>query len=317
MQDSLHLVSGSDDGRCCYWDMTAGTAVAHFGEHTDNVKRVAASPISPHVFASGSYDHTVKLWDARQSSGAASTFTLTHDAPVEELLWLPAGSLLLAASGNVCRVHDLLAGGRVVHEFSSHQKNVSAITLDGTATRILTADLSGLVKVHHAHTFEVVHGFRYNAPVTSIALSQDNKKLVAGMVDGSLSIRTRKLKASEEEEDETEEFATIRRNRSAKPAATSVTAAATAAGAAGAQNDVTVEAQRRARLKPYEKSLKKFKYDRCDCVNCLRGAQRIDDPLCLRRYRCCCCCCCWHSLCDAGTRRHSITHWPRATRSWW
>ena len=50
-----------------YWDVTAGEQAARLDGHADYVRSVAASPGSPDVWATGSYDHTVRLWDVRSN----------------------------------------------------------------------------------------------------------------------------------------------------------------------------------------------------------------------------------------------------------
>ena len=39
---------------------------------------------------------------------------------------------------------------------------------------------------------QCVHGMRFGSPLMSLAVSNDNKKLLVGFVDGSLMVRTRK-----------------------------------------------------------------------------------------------------------------------------
>jgi WD40 repeat protein len=55
---------------------------------------------------SGSYDGTVRLWDSRS---AGQVRTMEHGAPVEAVLWLPGGSLVATAGGNVLKVRGRAA----------------------------------------------------------------------------------------------------------------------------------------------------------------------------------------------------------------
>lgn len=52
----------------------------------------------------GSYDHTVKLFDARTKS---SVMTIEHGHPVESVLLFPSGGLLVSA-GNSIRANKYL-----------------------------------------------------------------------------------------------------------------------------------------------------------------------------------------------------------------
>lgn len=47
-----------------------------------------------HVFVLGSYDHTVKMFDARTNQ---SVISVEHGQPVESVLLFPSGGLLVSA----------------------------------------------------------------------------------------------------------------------------------------------------------------------------------------------------------------------------
>lgn len=54
----------------------------------------AVSPVSQDVILSGGYDHTVRMYDTRTNS---SVFCVDHKAPVESVLFLPAGGVFVSA----------------------------------------------------------------------------------------------------------------------------------------------------------------------------------------------------------------------------
>ena len=64
--DRLHLFSGGDDALVKYWDVAAGTQISELDAHRDYVRCGSASPTSSDLFATGSYDHTFRLWDVDQ-----------------------------------------------------------------------------------------------------------------------------------------------------------------------------------------------------------------------------------------------------------
>lgn len=72
---------------------------------------------------------------------------LMHTSPVECCMVSPSGTLLFTASSNEIKVWDLIAGGRHLHTLSSHQKNITGICMDATATRLMSCGLDGHVKV--------------------------------------------------------------------------------------------------------------------------------------------------------------------------
>ncbi|CAB1103361.1 unnamed protein product [Ectocarpus sp. CCAP 1310/34] len=194
--DGLQLASGSDDKTLRLWDLPTSTAVQVRQGHADYVRALAASPSSPDTWISGSYDHTVKMWDTRQPK--RNVLELSHGAPVEACLFLPGGGLCVSAGGNEVKasVWDLLGGGggRLLHTLANHQKTVTCLALDGTGSRLLTGGLDRHVKIYNLENFKVVHMLKYQAPVLALALAPDNSSLVAATTDRALTIRRRDLR---------------------------------------------------------------------------------------------------------------------------
>ena len=200
--DGTQLFSGGDDSTVRLWDLSTGSQLLAFSGHTDHVRCAAPSPShGESVWATGSYDHTVRIWDLRASTSSLSAssssrpcaLAVNHGAPVESVLFLPGGSMLITAGGDEIRAWDILGGGGLLHRWSPHQKTVTSLSLDGTGTRLLSGSLDQHVKVHDisSPTYRLTHSIKYSSPVLSLGLSSDNTRLVVGMLDGSLSIRQR------------------------------------------------------------------------------------------------------------------------------
>ena len=147
--------------------------------------------------------------------------TLRHGAPVEQVAWLPGGSLLVSVGGQDVCVWDALAGGKRLHKARCHQKTVMCahVARDGgpppvsdadddifagfsragahksatdrASPRLLTGSLDGHVKVHELDGFSVTHSAKYPGPVLSVALSPDARVLAVGTANRLLSIRRR------------------------------------------------------------------------------------------------------------------------------
>ncbi|CAE6492040.1 unnamed protein product [Rhizoctonia solani] len=270
-QDSTQLISCSDDTTVKLWDIPSETAIHTFASHTDYVRAGQVSPSNPSLILTGSYDATVRLFDTRTGT---CTMTMGSDlarvGPVEDVLMFPSGSLAVAATGNILRVWDLVAGGRCIRALSNHQKSITSLAFDGTASRLLTGGLDQLVKVYDVATYRVVHTMRYPAPVLSVAVSPDDTHIAAGMVDGSLSIRRRQPKASEAVANtpRTAEsgvydlfmgggsFALGAKGLTSRPKAGKVKRPPTT----GILDEFRVEKRRQKRLREYDRLLKNFKY---------------------------------------------------------
>ncbi|KAG8909249.1 hypothetical protein FRC00_010451, partial [Tulasnella sp. 408] len=156
------------------------------------------SNINPSLILTGSYDSTLRLFDAR--TGAAEMVMGSAEkgqAPVEDVLLFPSDTLALSSSGPILRIWDLVAGGRCLRALSNHQKTITCMTFNGNASRLLTGGLDQMVKVYDVSSYRVVHTMRYSAPLLCLAMSPDDTHIAAGMSDGTLSVRRRNT--SEEE----------------------------------------------------------------------------------------------------------------------
>ena len=257
--DRVRALSCSDDKTAKLWDIlgTSSTPLQTFSGHTDYVRCAAMNPASPDLFATGSLDHTVRMWDARAEGKSACVMRLQHAEPVRACLVLPGGNVAFTAAGSTMYAWDLLAGGKQLHSFSNHQKTITSLAMDGAGSRVLSSSLDGLVKIYDVATYGVTHGLRYNVPLTNVALSPDDKLLVTGSYDGVVCIRRRSEKGGEGEGAEDDPFgemtaggprggtrAYFERGFAAQPSADSF----------------KVELKKKAKLKPYDKALRGFNY---------------------------------------------------------
>ncbi|KAJ8662044.1 hypothetical protein O0I10_002376 [Lichtheimia ornata] len=246
--DKTHILSASDDRTVRLWDIPSETSVNVFEDHEDYVRAGVVSDDNPNLILTGSYDQTVRLWDTRQNQ---CVMTMQHGAPVESLLMYPSGNAVVSAGGPTLKVWDLLAGGRCMHTVSSHQKTITSMCFDGSASRLLTGSLDHHVKIFNVQDYKVVHSIKYSAPIMSVAMSPDDTHLVAGMANGYLSIRKRQVNSEEkaaksrkQEQLRSGAYKYFMRGKSSVPE----------------QDAFVVERTRKTRLNQYDKYLKSFEY---------------------------------------------------------
>ena len=248
-QDNVHIFSASDDKSCRYWDMPTQKAVCVLTGHEDYIRTGCFNPTSPDMWATGSYDHTVSIWDVRNGQGAIQ---LKHDHPVESCLFSPSGSLLFTASGHTIYVWDIVAGNKLVHSFSNHQKTITGLTMDGTGTRLLSCSLDQHVKVYDVTSnFAVTHGFKYDAGIVSFGISPSNTHLAVGTTNHELIIRERVVATEEENEQEVQEDV-IRGGTTRFFLRGQNTKAST--------DDHVVQVKKQKKTTQYDQALRKFEY---------------------------------------------------------
>ena len=171
----VHILSCSDDTTAKFWDVPSQTAITTFTGHEDYVRTGQVSTSNPHVVLTGSYDATVRLFDTRsglcEMTMGSGIRDRSENAPVEQVLMFPSGTVVLSAAGPILRVWDIVAGGRCTRALSNHQKTVTALTFNASADRLLTGSLDQLVKVYDVSSYKVVHTMRYPAPLLCLAIS--------------------------------------------------------------------------------------------------------------------------------------------------
>ncbi|CAG8645358.1 9270_t:CDS:10, partial [Cetraspora pellucida] len=243
---NTQILSCSDDKTARIWDIPGQEAISVFEEHQDYVRAGLISNDNPHLVLTGSYDQSVKLWDLRTNS---CTMTMSHGAPVEDVLIFPGGGMIISA-GPTITVWDLISGGRVVRSVSNHQKTITSMCLDGSSSRLLTGSLDHHVKIYDVQNYDVVHSIEYNSPILCIALSPDDTNIIVGMTCGTLSARRRKLVEKE--------LAISHQNK--QPRVGSYKYFTRGQTYDGNQDDFIVESKPREHLASYDRYLKRFQY---------------------------------------------------------
>jgi len=118
----------------------------------------------------------------------------------------PSGTVALSTAGPILRVWDIVAGGRCTRALSNHQKTVTSLAFNGGSNRLLTGSLDQMVKVYDISTYKVVHTMRYPVPVLCLAVSPDDTHILGGMSDGTLSVRRRDTKVTEDPQESQSRF---------------------------------------------------------------------------------------------------------------
>lgn len=191
-RDNTHISSFSDDKVVALWDIPSESRVSSFTHHTDYVRAGAVSPVSSDILISGSYDKTVNVYDTRSSD---PVMTVNHGSPIESVLFLPSGGIFVSGGGLEVCVWDMLGGGRLLHRFSCHHKTVTSLCLASGGKRLVSGSLDHHVKIYDLVTFTPVHTLDYPSAVLSVDVSKNDEYVVAGMINGLVSVRKREIAA--------------------------------------------------------------------------------------------------------------------------
>lgn len=184
-EGGVQVLSGSDDKTLRCWDLATGNEVSCFKGHEDYIRCGYTCPASPDIWLTGSYDHSVRVWDKR--SGEAG-LTLDHGSPVESVVVLPSGTIAISAGSNKIKVWDLHRGS-LLSMLSNHQKTVSCLAVCGEGTRLMSGSLDHQVKMYDLADYTVTHSIKYPSPVLALGTTATNSHLVVGSSDGLVNIR--------------------------------------------------------------------------------------------------------------------------------
>lgn len=239
--DNTHILSFSDDKTVKLWDIPAEKAVHTYEEHNDYIRAGCASPISPNIFISGGYDNVVKAYDTRIGglNEKSVIFEVNHGRPVEALMWLPTGGIFMSAGDTTIKVWDAFSSGKQIAQISEHHKTITCLRMASNGRRFMSSGLDRHVKVYDIVNYQPVHSFDFPNAVLSLGVSTNDEALVAGMVDGLISIQRM--------ENESSEAPKVPKSRRVIPVNESVI-------------DEVVEDYERAAEAKYDRFLRKYEY---------------------------------------------------------
>lgn len=162
------LLSASGDGLVKAWDIGAdrfGDLRQTFAGHETAVVSVAASPLERSTFLTGSHDHTMRLWDARQQDGGAVASWRQQDW-VTCVDFHPTSSHTIFSSDKSVHQWDLRkTGSGPVASLHRHRKLISRFRVD--PLRLASCSLDGCVKVSSLEDPGVRHASPHASPMNS------------------------------------------------------------------------------------------------------------------------------------------------------
>ena len=174
-----------------YWQRQTHLEIKTFRGHSDGVWAVAFSPDGRRI-ATGSSDHTAKVWDA---ATAQELLTLTgHNDWVSSVAFFPDGRRIVTGSADqTAKIWDA-ASGQELLMLAGHRHWITSVALSPDGRRILTGSHDQTAKLWDADSGDELRTLKASTPwVTSrgiggVAFSQDGQQLATASHDRTATI---------------------------------------------------------------------------------------------------------------------------------
>jgi len=178
---------GVDATRLLALDLDHDRPLGELKGHTSAAKCVALSA-DGHLAASGSDDHTVRLWDVAQGGGCRRVFT-GHEHYVSAVCLSADGGLVVSGSWDTTlRVWDTRTG-RCLHVLRGHEGIINAVAINADASRVVSAGWDRTVRVWDLQTGRCIRTFgAHDGIVSCVALSADGTTAASGGWDRAVHL---------------------------------------------------------------------------------------------------------------------------------
>ncbi|MBI1914769.1 MAG: protein kinase [Planctomycetes bacterium] len=154
--------------------------------HTGPVSSVGFSADGQRI-VSGSYDDTLKVWDAQ--TGQQVLTLKGHTGPVSSVAFSADGKRIVSGSGDqTVKVWDAHTGQEAL-TLKGHTGPVSSVAFAADGKRIASGSVDQTVKVWDAQTGQETLTLKgHTSPVYSVSFSPDGKRIASGSFDGMVKV---------------------------------------------------------------------------------------------------------------------------------
>jgi U3 small nucleolar RNA-associated protein 15 len=158
------ILSFSDDKSVGLFDIVTTNQIMGFKGHSDYVR--SGCVLSNHLIASGSYDHSVKIWDTKTNECIQ---TLDHGKPIESIIKHPTAPIFVTSGGSYFKVWDLL--NFKFKKYTSHQNTITKLQFNNDGTKMFSSSLDGYLKFYDVNDYSIIHSMKFEEQLLSFDIS--------------------------------------------------------------------------------------------------------------------------------------------------
>jgi hypothetical protein len=191
--DGQILVTGSKDTTLMVWEVYLGKGHTYridenpihilYG-HNDEVTAIAVNA-GLDVSVSGSKDGSCIIHTLRQGRYVRSIYH-PQGATVDLVVLSPQGHIVFYSLEDNS-LHLFTINGFLLCEGNANER-LRHMLITSDSEFLVTGGEKGIVVVRQLHSFKVIHKFATNSPITSLAMTTEERHLIVGLADGKLLI---------------------------------------------------------------------------------------------------------------------------------
>ncbi|KEP46756.1 vegetative incompatibility protein HET-E-1 [Rhizoctonia solani 123E] len=184
--DGKRVVCGSNSGKIYMQD--GHEPFFSFAGHNDQVHSIAFSP-NGQLFASGSVDGSLMIWDASTGEGLFDTLT-GHSGDVNSIAFSPDSALVASGSSDeTVRLWSSLTGAPIAHPFEGHTHGVRSVAFSPSGSQLVSGSEDRTVRVWDVASGQSIAAFDGHTDlVLSVAFSPDGTQIASGSADATIRL---------------------------------------------------------------------------------------------------------------------------------
>ncbi|CUA78444.1 Ribosome assembly protein 4 [Rhizoctonia solani] len=188
--DGLHVVTAIENNIHIVDPLTGQTTLGPLIGHTDLVACLAVSPTGS--IASGSYDATIRVWDANDGKLIAGPLIACHNR-VTSVAFSPDGTRIVSTGAlDPIRIWSVQTGEQIAStsHISEPLDCIQTAVFSGDGSFIISGDDNGSVGYWDAYTGSLIsrQSSQHSARINSVAVSSDGLHFLSASEDGCIYI---------------------------------------------------------------------------------------------------------------------------------
>jgi hypothetical protein len=185
--DGRRIVTASDDGTACVWDLRGTRLVSLIG-HTAGVKMAVFNPDGTRVLTAG-YEGQARVWELAKGT-AIETVQDDPDDSLNCADFSPDGRTFVSAGlESRAIVWPATGGGKPVEVFAEHHQRINSAMYSHRGSTILTSSDDGTAKIWNARTGALVASLEgHKGPVLWAAFNGDDTRVATAGKDGTVCL---------------------------------------------------------------------------------------------------------------------------------